>query len=424
MVDQVNGCVSFSLYGDGAKYAQGMVENVPLVQKYYPGWQCRVYLERGHYAKAALLKAGARVIDMEPLPGSGGMFWRLFAADDPQFTHVIFRDADSRVNPREVACVEAWITSGKTLHVIRDHPAHLSKPIMGGAWGMLSGGLRMRDAVDNWSHNYQYGDDEDFLWRVVWEKFRAIGDFVTHSFAPSDYLEVRVPEHTEYDGFVCEQIEATLSLPGTVASVVLSPEHYKDRRDNFFASLRQNGGELLNSKTIWVKGSDARTRILPRHFPHVESLPHYYWASRDHIDILENHYLQGVDYLFVFEDDASFRSDFEEHLMRALIAVPDGWMGIQLGGQSWSDSKRSYYIQDGEIAFPAALARVNGCLGMHGVLWNRRGMLRAWNHFHFHHLTTVDQAFVTLQKEEPHFYSASRWVVEIDSTAVQFGGDR
>lgn len=420
----MNGCVSFSLYGDGAKYAQGMLENVPLVQKYYPGWQCRVYLERGHYAKAALLKAGAHVIDMEPLPESGGMFWRFFAADDPQFTHVIIRDADSRVNPRDAACTAAWIESGMSLHVIRDHPAHLCKPIMGGAWGIMTGRMNMRDEADAWPHTNKYGDDEDFLWWKVWERFRIADDFITHSFQPKEHREVPIPTHEPYDGFVCEQITPRMSLPGMTRVVVLSPEHYAERRARFFESIKANGGAFLNSRIQWFKGSTQADKIVPRHYPGAAELPHYYLASSDHADIIENAYLDGVDYLFVFEDDVIFRSDFEEHMMRTLIAIPDDWLGIQLGGQAWTDNHRDYYKIDGAVAFPNALARVRGCLGMHGTVWNRNGMLRVWNHLHYHHLEVVDHAFVSLQKEEPYFYSAMRWVVEIDYDTPQGGKDQ
>ncbi|HPC77997.1 MAG TPA: hypothetical protein PK811_06665, partial [bacterium] len=44
------------------------------------------------------------------------------------------RDTDSRLNPREADAVEEWIESGKSFHIMRDHPQH-NVPICGGMWG-------------------------------------------------------------------------------------------------------------------------------------------------------------------------------------------------------------------------------------------------------------------------------------------------
>jgi len=420
--DLIRGCVSFSLYGDASKYAWGMVENVALVAKYYPGWQCRVYMERGHYAQSALENSGAHVIIMEPAEGSRGMFWRLLAVDDPQFTHVAIRDADSRVNPRDAACTAAWVASGKKLHAIRDHDAHHCRPITGGAWGLMPGDFSMRDAVDAWSHNNKYGDDEEFLWRVVWEHFKERDDFLMQSNRGPSAEEEGIPEHAPYEGFVGEQIHPEFKMPGRWRAVVLSPPHYARRRERFFKGLDLNGGFLRGRVDHW-EGSTLGARVVPRHFDASAAHPHYYSATMDHRRILEEAILEDLDYIFVFEDDAMFREDFEEYVTRAWLALPDGWLGLMLGGAPHTDTARAYYTVDGAVAHPTALARAEGCLGMHGMLWNREGMLRAWNHYDYHNRTIIDWACASLQKEEPHFYAPARWVVEVDGGAAQMGSD-
>lgn len=45
------------------------------------------------------------------------------------------RDLDSRFSVREVQSVKDWQGSGKSLHVMRDHPQH-NAVIMGGLFGM------------------------------------------------------------------------------------------------------------------------------------------------------------------------------------------------------------------------------------------------------------------------------------------------
>lgn len=421
LIPITKGCVSFSLYGSGAKYAWGMLENVALVRKYYPGWTCRVYLEMGHYAKPALLRAGAEVLDMEPLPGSGGMFWRFAAANDKSFTHVIIRDADSRVNPRDAACTEDWLRSGKSLHSIRDHPWHLTMPLIGGAWGIRTERFNMRKAIDTWNHTHQYGDDEKFLGSVVWPAFASMGDTYVNSFQPEPGHHP-IPAHAPYNGFVCEQMPLSLHLEGRWRAYVLSPEKYTVRRERFFNKLADYGG-FLNNNVEWYKATEVADCDIPPNYPHVNSYPHYFAATKDHKDMLRQGMEDALDYLFVFEDDAAMRYDFDEHLARTLLCVPEDWWAIQLGGQAPTDGRRSWYSEYGTTKYPDALARVGGCSGMHGVLWSREGMSQASPYFDNQPLCTIDYAFAGWQRQARNFYSPARWVVEIDPQANQFGRD-
>jgi hypothetical protein len=414
----MKGCISISLYGDSSKYAMGSVENVRLAPKIYPGWTVVVHAEKGHYAISKLRALGAEVIEHEGLPGSGGMFWRFLSVDDPRFTHTIIRDADSRLNVRDKAATEAWIDSDKSLHVIRDNPWHLKIPILGGAWGIKNGAFpKLSEKVKAWNHTYAYGDDESFLGHHVWPAFQNTDDFLCHCFDPSVPGTVQFPEHTEYSGFVCEQIAPT--FPHSFKAVVLSPEHYMQRRERFFSSADKFGGFLRN-KVVWHLGKTAKERVVPSHVDHAVTHPHYYLAGRDHLDILEEAILDGTKYLFVFEDDAVFHPDFEEFVLRAFVALPEDWQALMLGGQPWTDDQR--HLLSDETS--QALAKVTGCLGMHGILWNRKGMLRAFDHFTYWNRVTIDQAFRGLQANESGFYATARWVVDIDPESVQFGKDK
>lgn len=412
LIEQTKGCVSFSLYGDGAKYAWGAFENVALARKYYPGWECRIYVEAGHYAIPALRRAGAMVIEQPGVPGSRGMFWRFLPADDTTFTHMIVRDADSRINPRDAACTEEWLRSGKALHVIRDHYWHEQRAVLGGAWGMKTGCFHMAGEINRWKHNNRYGDDEEFLARVVWEKLKH--DCLRHSHNPVEN-DAPIPPHEPYNGFICEQIEPVFSIPHRC--VFLSPEKFARRRERFLASAAEHAPFLAPME--WHRGTTEKDRIIPRHFDHSEKHPHYFLATADHMDILEQAYLSGDELLFVFEDDAKFLPEFREFLLRMWLALPEGWMGAMLGGQGHSDGNRRHTTPP----VPKALARVAGCLGMHATLWNRAGMLRMWNHLHFWKSQTVDWSFAGLQREEPHFYAPAKWIVDIDPEAIQFGQD-
>ncbi len=101
--------------------------------------------------------------------------WRLHAIDDPGFTRWVIRDADSRIGYKERAAVDAWIDSGLPFHVMRDHMWH-RKPIIGGSWGGVRGGLRnMNGCIEEWyasGGGKEHGAHEEFLASEVWPEIR------------------------------------------------------------------------------------------------------------------------------------------------------------------------------------------------------------------------------------------------------------
>ena len=67
---------------------------------------------------------------VKEIPASGdiskvfAMNWRFMPLLDPQVSHFVSRDLDSRLNAREGAAVQEWLLSDKAFHFMRDHPAH------------------------------------------------------------------------------------------------------------------------------------------------------------------------------------------------------------------------------------------------------------------------------------------------------------
>jgi hypothetical protein len=109
--------------------------------------------------------------------GQVGSILAIFSIEDAKMSHVIFRDADSRMSAREAAAVEEWIGSGKPFHLMRDHPFHWPS-IMAGMWGCKGG------ALTGWQTNYQsaiaqqaamqaYGGDQAFLADVVYPQIKT-----------------------------------------------------------------------------------------------------------------------------------------------------------------------------------------------------------------------------------------------------------
>ena len=201
--------VSFSLYGAGEQYNRGAVVNAALMHRIYPGWTMRCYCDSDVTAADDLDRLGVDVRRMSRRSRGGeGMFWRFMAAADPDVELMISRDADSRINVREAAAVAAWVKSGKSAHVMRDHAHHVSRPMLGGMFGLRSGVIPdLLQRISRWQPKHKEIADMLFLQSNVWPDIED--DALVHlglewpgAFAVGDPW----PEHEPYDGFVGEQI--------------------------------------------------------------------------------------------------------------------------------------------------------------------------------------------------------------------------
>lgn len=166
--------ISFSLYGVDLKYLQGMVRNLNIIRDFYPDWTPVVYCDWGipETLRCQMSELGADIRVRDDSWHTNGMFWRFYAAADNRFSCVIFRDADSRIQPREMLAVEEWLRSGKTLHIMRDHPNHLT-PILGGMWGLaLTHGMKLPDFSRMNDFGNKVGEDQEFLAKFVYPIFK------------------------------------------------------------------------------------------------------------------------------------------------------------------------------------------------------------------------------------------------------------
>jgi len=135
--DNMKKVITFSLWGDDKKYTIGAIENARLAQEHYPGWVCRYYL--GKSVPEDIVKQlddfqNTEIVLMDEDGDWTGMFWRFYAASDPDVSIMISRDCDSRLGNRERMAVEEWEHSNKSFHIMRDHPHHGTE-ILGGMWG-------------------------------------------------------------------------------------------------------------------------------------------------------------------------------------------------------------------------------------------------------------------------------------------------
>jgi len=136
--------ISISIYGDAPMYLQGAIENAKLRSSIYPDWDMIIYCENKTDPTVIeqLQDLGCRVEKMGRNRVHSGMLWRFLPGWNPRNTYVIFRDSDSRFNPREAAAVEEWLSLGHGAHCMHDHPHHASLPLFGGMWGVRGGILQ------------------------------------------------------------------------------------------------------------------------------------------------------------------------------------------------------------------------------------------------------------------------------------------
>lgn len=163
--------ISFSLWGDSAKYGVGAILNAQLAKKYFPEWKCVFYYDSSVpkiYISA--LNDFDNVETIEVTDGTYGAFWRLFQIQPNTITLV--RDTDSRLSEREKNIVDDWLTTDRKVCIIRDHIRHYDFPILTGMFG-IKGGFPESAYEDMKSHwkIFSYASEQVWLGNTI---FRLI----------------------------------------------------------------------------------------------------------------------------------------------------------------------------------------------------------------------------------------------------------
>lgn len=202
--------LSFSLWGDKPIYNVGAIKNAELWKTIYPDWQMVVYYDNTVPIATIEKLNSLNVLTIDVTEKNlYGMFWRFFAVDLTDSEYCIFRDTDSRVTVREKMAVDEWINSGKSIHVMRDHPAH-GIPygsdrlgILGGMWGIKSKIVPLTEMIQRFSNgkNLTYGSDQTFL-KTIYSIFE--NDRMTHD---EFYEKKPFPIKREYGRFVGDRID-------------------------------------------------------------------------------------------------------------------------------------------------------------------------------------------------------------------------
>jgi hypothetical protein len=163
--------LSFSLWGDNPIYTIGAIKNAELWKIIYPDWKMIVYYD-DTVPEDIILKLDE--LGVETIKNDTeiyGCFWRFLISDRDDCEYAVFRDCDSRISIREKMAVDEWINSKKTIHVMRDHPAHATPfgtnglGVLAGMWGIKGNVIPFKEMILKFligKTNY-YGIDQTFL---------------------------------------------------------------------------------------------------------------------------------------------------------------------------------------------------------------------------------------------------------------------
>lgn len=222
--------VAFSLYGFEAKYIEGALANARLINKFLPLWKAVFYVgdEIPQIITNQLRDEKAIVRFHGADWHSNGMFWRFQAFNEPTFDYILIRDVDSRMSSREVKLIDQWLKSGKSGHIIRDHPLHNSL-MMGGMWGAKRSSL---DKLQIWNEarnfNNDRGQDQYFLNCYVYPIL--VKDSLVHdSFFNFERFSERIFEKRKSGEFIGEVIDANGNPDVTSRNYLLTFENSRFR---------------------------------------------------------------------------------------------------------------------------------------------------------------------------------------------------
>ena len=194
--------ISFSLYGKDTRYTDNAIINADLMAKIYPDWLMFVYYD--HTVPTNIVKQlqtykMVRLINMDKSEIKNKMLWRFLPMSDKRVNRFLVRDIDSHISIREKLCVNEWIKSGKTYHIIRDHPSHGHYPMSGGMWGgKVNGELDLKKILTNYNQQV-YRLDMDLLNRELWPKIRL--NVLQHDSFPNNRYGITHPFPTERKGY-------------------------------------------------------------------------------------------------------------------------------------------------------------------------------------------------------------------------------
>ena len=174
--------IAYSLYNNAPRYYVGAIKNAIIAQRIAPNFTLRFYVGESvpsWVVSTLWLMPNVEIIEMMGAEDARAMFWRFYALADLDYDYILIRDADARLNLRELAMHQEFIDSGQNFHIIKDHPTGHNYTISGGLFAAKKIMLHdIHKLVDAWGPKPIYGNDMEFLQKWIYP--RVIGETLIH----------------------------------------------------------------------------------------------------------------------------------------------------------------------------------------------------------------------------------------------------
>ena len=93
----------------------------------YPDWEIYIYHDTtvpSNIIDKLTKHKYVKIINMFNSSIVNNMSWCLLVASETDVERYAIKNINTRLSLREKSAVDDWITSGKRIHVMRDHPSH------------------------------------------------------------------------------------------------------------------------------------------------------------------------------------------------------------------------------------------------------------------------------------------------------------
>lgn len=207
---------SFCIYGSQMKYCKGLVENIKIINEYYPEYYIWIYMGNNvpDYYVSKYKEYKNVVLIQTDQYGASLMAYRFFPMDEPNINICFVRDADSRIIERDRWCINNFLDSDKKVHVIRDHDQHGEK-IMGGMWGINNYKFKfsIKKLYEEWIKNNQniknyYRTDqlfvEIYIYPIIKENLMIHSNIVRFVGEKLSYIKIKRKNDKDFVGNVYE----------------------------------------------------------------------------------------------------------------------------------------------------------------------------------------------------------------------------
>jgi hypothetical protein len=278
---------SFCLYGTASYYYTGLLENIERIQQYYPDFSIVVYL--GDCDPSWVLPDAVTVIKTGKA-GPINMLFRYKALADAEIGFV--RDCDSRITERDRWCIDTFLRSSYSYHIIRDHVWHRSK-IMGGLFGWKE--CRVVDFDE--THPSGYGYDEGILSQQLYPLIcdRTLVHTNINGFLGEHTERIEIP-HANLADFVGNVYKTDTPEFNYCVDVV---EHVKVlQRDDQFALIRYLAQSIDPLSVPYHARSEFYDTCFIASY-YLNDIPQcQYWLSKFEFAEITPHIVQNANNLF------------------------------------------------------------------------------------------------------------------------------